>query len=389
MNAFVSKLLKAFVQSRPDLIERQAIVDEFGLIVMNEGVQLSAAANLRYNFVLGRIECRGGGGRRRTCAKVLIKYFESRQQAPGSLDGYAAFAREIYFFRTLLPMLRRAKPLPSVPKLYASRVAATVVAHRQAIVFEWPVELVHLNLSCDSLLGPSRLTLMVKRIAELHVAYWAAQRVQPDRWPLTSLAHVPYTQPELAQSLLVRCYRPMFENVDTLAHYAPAKLRLAQMLNHFGERLRAPFSIALSNRCWTLCHQNYGQHNVVFEDFSYQQPRQLRIFNWQSMGLASLAVDLVIVMFVESEKKRGPLVHKLIADYEAALQELPPEMRPSREEIHVEIKRCVPVALFVLASRVLSAQSQKQPDCSLYPKSCWNEKLVVSLFKFLIQSGFV
>lgn len=303
MDAFVNKLCQAYFQSHPDILESgpAARYEGFSHILENRDIPVGVA-NLRYTFVHGRIEYRLASGPNRVSGKVLVKYFDSLQQVVGAADGFASFAREVTFFRRLLPALQRHKRIGCVPKLCASQVSATGTANQKVLLFECPAGVI--NFACCSFLGETHLALMVNQIAELHVAYWLAHSADPTFWPAEKFVHWPFAQPQRVVPLLKRCFQPIDEIAQNSIAHVEAKERLRNLLDDFEERLRAPFSLEVRNACWTMCHQSFGQNNVVFEHYRHL-PNQLRIFNWQSMGYASLGVDLVIVLFVEQKRRRA------------------------------------------------------------------------------------
>lgn len=390
MITFVDDLVKAYFIEYAVALEELASFERFHI----EDVQCNVAIGYqRYQLIRGRaIVYRVTDERFYQYPTILVKYFDSREQTAGFQDGSALFARELAFFRILLPVLVEvdASVAELVPKLYASRLAGSGFANKSAILMECPRG--HLDLKCTSFLEAALVSLMVQKIGHFHACSFVARGKRPDLLSNPNYSHPMFAHYGRVLPTLERCLellRTDPANRQPNGHLKGGLSRLSQIINDFGVYLNAGFARDAQNNCWVLCHQNYSRANVTFE-LDNGVPVSVKILNWQSMGFASLAVDLVIPLFVETNSRPlTPLIDWLLEVYEDAWRTVPEYLRPSRRCILREIRRCFPVALYALADRVVRAHSEAEADNLLFPRTLWNENLIVDFCTCLIAEDYI
>lgn len=369
--------------------------EKFGQDAVFEGFKQVGSASMdekfAFNVVFGSViyTCQN------TCYSsklMLAKYFDSKTQSlSGGYDVLSRFTVEMSFFRNVLPAfnsLRSAKHL--VPELWAAGAATTGSSDLVAIVFE------HLDgfteFGCSSFLDYPHLSLMARRIGEFHAYSMAARKANPHYLAQVNYSLTTFEQYHQVLPLLDRCLQSL--HLDSKyqypedQHYVDGIHRLKQMVDQFPQCLHEPLTASSRHDCWVLCHQNYSQANVLYRYDETQQPVDMRICNWQWMGFASLGVDLVILLFVETnEETRMQFFDQLLIDYHEALRSTFGDILvPSMERIFDEIKISIPIALYVLASRV---QAQLQIADSKLSTPLWTEDRIIDMLKNLISTSFI
>lgn len=378
-------------------VGEEAIFVNFGLHPDTRTVSIDG---LSYKFAVGRLAYRESPASGLSAKNLLVKYFEASESEPGFVLGYLPFQLELHFFQSVLPMFDEMKPTKHLfAKFCMSCTSATTSSNRSAIIFEWPRKnAIFEKIPSTFSFGYSRCSLMLKRIAQFHAGSLLMKQLRPARYEEANFA-CPETGPlstQLVLPSLVRCLQPLQQDrrMDSRSnpYFRHGVTHLAQILENFDHHLRVPLTrSSTDDQCWVLCHQNYGQHSVIFEYVSIASPTDMKIINCQSMGFASLGVDLVIPLFVEvGSSSRTRIVDKLLIEYHTELQQMDYDLVvPSMARILTEIKNSIPFALYVLASRILQAQSDLQSETSLFKPNLWKEALIIDLYKYLIYAHFV
>lgn len=357
-------------------------------------------AGLSYQFAVGCIMYRKGEVMNdRPQARLLVKYFESSESEPSLLRGFVPFCQELHFYQTVLPLLDQMKPTKHLfVELCSSCTSATPTSNRNTIVFKWPSRAASFKRESANTINYPRCLLMLKTIAQFHVRSLHLEKANPDLFEGMNFAcpQPGYLNTELVLPTLVRCLQQLPKDhrfwIKSFPLFREGLSRLTRMIDNFDHHLRVPFSrSSVSNHCWVMCHQNYGQESIIYEPAKRGKPAGLKLFNCQSMGFASLGVDLVIPLFVElGEFSRARHVHMLVSQYYVELQQAGSDLvGPSKECIMTEIQNSVPFALYALASRIVQANSESQSENSLFQSNLWTEELITDLFKYLITSQLI
>ncbi|KAK7592987.1 hypothetical protein V9T40_007739 [Parthenolecanium corni] len=390
MESFVGNLAESFFNEHRETFGEEAIFVRFAL--GERGLKVSVA-EFSYTIAAGTVFYRESAqASAHSSANLLIKYFDAGESE--LLPGFASFAQEIHFLQATLPFFDAVKPIRHLFLPFcASGAIATQSTNRSAILFEWPHKA---DLGKAVPLGYSRGSLLMKRIAELHASSLLLQRSDALLFDNLNCTFLEQAQldAQLVLPTLRSCLQPLYEDPryedQYDQHFHNGVLRLAFMLDDFAHRLNIPFVRAnASDRCWVLCHQNYCQESVVFEQAGDQSHEDVKIFNSQMTGFASLGVDLVVPLLVELESDcRSRHLHQLVNEYRDELHIHC--AGPTLDSILSEIQKCVPFALYMLASRVMWVQSEAESMTkSLFERNVWTESLVTALFKYLIDFNCV
>ncbi|KAK7592988.1 hypothetical protein V9T40_007740 [Parthenolecanium corni] len=392
MKTFVKNLAQSYFNENRETFGEEAI---FVTLILGEKFRKVTVAELSYTITAGTIiyrESTRASGHLST--NLLIKYFDATGSPPGLVPGFASFSQELHFLRSTLPTFDAAKPIRHLfPSFCASAVIATRSTNRNVVFFEWPLKA---DLGKAFPLGFSRGLLMVKRIAELHASSLLLQRNDAQLFENLNCAYLERTlfhAPSVLHVLL-NCLQPLYADhryeTGSSEHFREGVTRLQRLLDDFDDRLNVPFARARAgDLCWVWCHRDYSQESVVFELASNKSPADVKIFNCQSMGLASLGVDLVVPLFVEIQRGvRSRYVKKLLRQYHVELHASCEG--PTYESILSEVHKCVPVALYVLARRIIRVQSQTASSTqSLFERKVWKESLITDLYRYLIEFKYV
>lgn len=357
-----------------------------------------STAELTFRLVVGFILYRREGSM--SCyssSELLVKYFETFESFSSLLLGYEPFSQELYFFRTVLPIFDRLEPTAHLfVEICTSSTAATPTSNRSAIMYVWPQKAVSFEMVSTKPLIVSWCSLMLQKIAQFHSRSLRLQTAHPHLFEQLNVAN-----PEPAQFnvqpvrlMLLWCVRKLqqYPQYVTSPPFRQGVSRFTTMIYDFGSLLKVPFwRSSTGSHCWVMCHQNFGLQSVIFQRERRGIPFDVKIFNCQTMGFASLAVDLVVPLFVELAAPNRPNnVRKLVRSYHAELQKLGPGFTvPSQECILAEMKKSVPFALYVLANRILLSNSMSRSENSLFKPNLWTENSLVDLCKYLINSKFI
>lgn len=348
--------------------------------------------SLIYQFIVGHIEYRRKDSLIcSSSSEYLVKYCECSESEPDS-QVFGPFITELHFFRTLLPALDRVRPIShTFVKFCNSNISAPATSNKTAMLFKWP-EGARLSEKIPvRSLGSERCSSMLKSIARLHAQSLQLCRNDPDGVFQIS----PFTNPLTALfdldsvlSVLRECHEKLL-----LAREFPDEdgvKRFGQMLDKFARKVHRAFqSSKTPESCWVLCHRNFGQENVLFKEA--EGGLDAIIYNCQSMGFASLGVDIAIPLFVElAAHLRNSHVRQLLGDYHAQFEQIVGNLNvPAPDCIRAQLKKAVPFALYTLARRILSAKSEVPVQNTLFRTNEWNEELMVNLCAYLIFEDFI
>lgn len=376
MDYFIADLARMYILDRSVVLGDDVTFTGFAQ-TSSRDINLGGA---QYKFVVGVINFESGGRSEETTLK-LVKCIELVGQSSDVEGGYELFAREMTFFQTVLPAFDSVRQIRQlVPTFRASCATMTASSDVGTILFETPKGI--LNFDCPSFVYPARLSSMVRVIAEFHACSFLTRQLNQDFFANPKLSTPTRTKYTHALPKL----RRFLTYFDGIPHYQLQMSRFRNMLDNFGDHLNLPFSPAARNHCWVVCHQNYSKCNLVFQHRSTELPT---IFNWQSMGMASLGVDLVILLFIESNSTCKSGLLEFVKEYHNILRQICNDLSPSVEDIVNEIKKCVPFALYTLADRIVKAESEAHVDSPMFPATVWRDYLIMDLYKFLMIGEFI
>lgn len=369
----------------------EAVFIKFELTESRRNVSID---ELPYTFAVGRLTYRESPTTSQSTQTLLVKHYAPPEAQSEFPQGYVPFTREQHFFQTVLPILDKIAPtqLPFA-KYYVSCAVASPVSCQNVMIFEWRPE----NVAFEKVpptFDHQHCLLMLKQIAQFHATSLLMKEQQSDLYN-KSIEACPSQKfdSRLVLPFLRNCLQPLQQD----SQFSQSVDSIDLILDNFEARLAVPFSSTKTDEsCWVLCHQNYGQESVIFEQNEVKELSGLKIVNCQSMGFASLAVDLVIPLFVELRgANMGEVIDKLLEEYVNQLKEYVDQLKssnvdcPDKSCILDEIRNSIPYALYVLASRVLRAQSDSQPQNSLFTPTWWTDSLITDLYKFLISAKYV
>lgn len=362
-------------------------------------------AGLSYRLVFGEIKY-VRPDRVGSTTKFLIKYLKTSKWPPMTRQGTVPFTEEVDFYEKVLPAFA---PVRMTSQMFLKFCTSDAIElphdERKLIMYEWP-ESAAVFEYCWPILDVEHCRMMLRRIGLFHARSllmkaslpkvfeeWnddnpPLQRFDVDRIRSTLL----FCLDQLSQLSLIPRYDG--ENAE---RFSQGVIRFEQMIGRFDELLMIPFLAPVEEHprpsahesCWVMCHRNYGKESVLFVDGK----EDMKIFNCQSMGLASLGVDVVIPLFVEPLGRLTPNnVANMLRTYYTALTEVVPEdERPAgltEEFVKEEIKKSVPFALYTLASRIVYANTESQFQKSIFTPDVWTEYRVEDLCKYSINSQF-
>lgn len=347
--------------------------------------------NFNFYFTNGFIKYKLNGQSHTSQRRIMLQCADLKQQI---YDHSLPSSTEIAFFKVMVPQMQQltGRPMDHLfPGAYACRVGLTESSEKLVTIFEFPEGSVVVG---NALLDFSQLQLMARKIGEFHAYSFKMRSLKPGFGQDRHFVRPTYAGSDRVGAELQRCLQlwfqdPQYPQLLSQDGFKFGVDHLQEMVKYFFIRLPRGFNQQMAADCWVLSHQNYSQTSVVFDGQEAQQ--DMRIFNWHSVGFASLAVDLVIMLFVEAapETRSRAVFDQLVAIYREALASTFTDIQvPSADDILAQIKVCIPVALFVLGNRVLLAKVRSEREEAL-PESIWKEDLVVKVFEYLITGGFI
>lgn len=303
------------------------------------------------------------------------------------------FASEATFHGLVWPNVRSTmdETLQLVPKFCASaaywRPARLVAAN----MFENPRA--HLTWGYSRCLDLNHLSLMARKIGQFHGCV-LRHRATKGELLMKERSDVPELYSEqhckMLQPTLLRCMEPLYTDplytVDST--FAPGVAKLAAKITGLEKYMAAMTSS--SNKCQILCHMNYSQASVFFK-YEGEEVVDAMIGNWATADYCSLGADLVILLFVEGDAMASHKVRQdLINVYYNELRQFCPEMcLPHLREVVMEIKRCVPIALFALGARVAGLSVAPCLSMCTIMSAHWNDEFARNVFKNLILNRYI
>lgn len=378
MRAFIKDLAKTYFNEHRRQFGEDAHFAEFLIVEGTTAKKNSYPADL-YGYIMY-----ARGKLIRSSVRMRVQYYRCDGDERKRLLISSWFASEAIFYSRIWPLCVDESTGDLVPKFGAHGEYVSEAASMGALIFECDEGVQ--NWGYMSRLDLEHLALMARRIGQFH------GRVLQTRALVSRAAEALPTgvQPaaDLAVPTLERCLELLHEDPAFVAQFADGVRRLEELIDGLEDRLsRQP---VVNADCLVLCHRNYSQACGYF-GYAAATLTQLQIGYWAKVGWASLADDLVILMFADADSswqlsERSSLVDCYVQGLKSSCAQ---GWLPTVEDIWREIRLRIPVALYALAVRVDGLSERAIREGRLETAARWNDQFVVDVFKFLIENHFV
>lgn len=264
------------------------------------------------------------------------------------------FVNELIFYSMMRPFFDSLKKIDDLlPTFNGIFLQAATDINAGLIIFDNLKNSEY--ISCPDLyLDYDHLAIMLRKIGQYHAYSYQAKKKNPIAFYSLSqsFTNTILLIPPVIISWIGKRFESALKPLHKDSRYTAGLKTIEEMGKNLKDIFKQHMEIDKNDEMAVLTHRACRAENVLFR-YENSKPVDLKMLDWQTCKITSLAIDIIIVLYLEaSQQTRDEKWDNLIDEYYTGLsQTFPNNDVPSKETIKNEIKKRLPAVLLILQQK--------------------------------------
>ncbi|XKL65614.1 hypothetical protein PGB90_009034 [Kerria lacca] len=266
------------------------------------------------------------------------------------------YINEKLFYTIIYPYFQSIKRVDHmIPQFFGTIARVKSDVFSAVLIFENLLSTGYVPCKLENYLDFAHLSLIMKNLGVFHAYSIEARRIDTSTYfSLCSLfSDVVSSLTLVTQSVLIGRFKLALKFIENDTRYLAVRKKANEILENFQDFIMEFKTTDINSPLTVFCHRACKADNIMFR-YNGNDPIQLKLLDWQTCHFASLAVDILVVLYLNADQEtRDKYWDNLIDVYYSSLNETFGNEVPSKESIYKDIKRLLPIVFLVIPQRFM------------------------------------